>query len=291
MNQLLCPMKVPVYPNNYIRLTISLFASFFIVLNGRWHLITKAFQSPSFYVAVAISFGISYLMLTIIHRGTTALDRRAPWHKSISRRTLLQLLIGLIFPIVVDIALAAIYITATGQNFVDSGFLLHDFPIIAGFVILMNLFYLVMYLTAAPPNGDGAILTDSDPNNSPQKPASDTEQTENRDEQDETLDILYCCRMGRRTTIYTANGRELPTYQSLSSLLEMYSANGLIQINRSTLINVAIVEKYDRGHKRDTLQLLLKDEYVHLANYQNMDLFVVTKDHIDDFLGIYDVAV
>lgn len=152
-------MKVPVYPNNYIRLTISVFAAFFIVLNGRWELIAKAFRSPSFYVAVAISFGIAYLMLTVIHRGSILLDRQAPWHKSVGKRTVLQLLVGVILPIVVDIVLAAIYIEATGQDFMKSGFFSHDFPIIAGFVVLMNIFYLVLYITATVPNGDETTLT------------------------------------------------------------------------------------------------------------------------------------
>lgn len=70
---------------------------------------------------------------------------------------------------------------------------------------------------------------------------------------------------------------------SLSSLHERYHSAGLMQINRSTLVNIAIVKGYTKGPRRDTLQLIIQEEYIEIPTMQNTSLFVVTKEHLDTF--------
>ena len=265
-------MRTKHFPGKTVRIILSLLAAFFIVLNGRWHLIHKALVSPSFYVAVLVSFLIAYLMLTVVHSATAVLDKRVPWHAHLWKRIVLQLLFGVVAPCMLDVAMAAVYISATGQNFLDSGFMLYDFPIIAGFILLINIFYVVLYLMY------GEIAP---------KPTQNLSEPEQSCSMDSPKDIAYCCRMGRRVRKYGAEGTEIPTYQSLCSLLEQYRNDGLIQINRSTLINIKMVSSYYQGQKRNSLQIVLKDKYKNLTDYENDGLFVVTKEYIKGFLDAF----
>lgn len=293
-------MNLFYYNRGTMRVIVAVFISVTIVLNGKWHKIGLALTSSAFYFAVFISFGIALLLLWYIHNSYQFLDRLLPWRRivfdrysqirssadwfrwlgTVTGRIIIDLLVCVVVPIIIDLVLVYIYLKQIGQDIRTTGFLQFDFPVIVLFLIVANIFNVIFSLR--------------------KKPTEEIPETELPQEAMISLlhegsmvyiniksELLYCCRKGRTVTIYTINGQSYHSYATLSNLICLYNHAGLIQINRSTLINLHTVDAYEDGQTKDTLQLYLKEAYENIPSCQSTSLFVVTKAYISPFLSEY----
>lgn len=272
-------MKTISYQHPSVRIIVSFLVSLFIVLNGRWHQIGEAIMSPLFYVAFTVSFTIAFFLLYVVHTGNKMLNKYSAWNKNFYLRLLLQILLGILLPAILDIILVAVFLKAKHSEMDMRVYLIHDFPIIVLLLVLMNGYYTLTYILQKNAQKD---VSDTIPDIDPSlalciQNGNKYIKLNIRDE------VLYCCRMGRSITVYTTDGDAHHLYQSLSSLLSAHHEAGLIQINRSILLNKHIVQGYERGQRRNTLQVIVKKNYVDLPAMKNLTLFVVTKEHLDTF--------
>lgn len=264
-----------------IRILISAFTALFIVLHGRWNLIGEAVFSPSFYFAFLLSFAVACLLMYIVGVSTRWLDKRYPWQADFYRRSALQLLFGLIIPSAVDLLFAGVYLNALGQDLKKSGFLLFDFPVIFLFLVLVNVYYFIRHYMPQQASHDAPFADKTADNLTIYHNGTHVQLSVCRD-------VLYCCRMGKRVAVYTRGGASYHTDLSLGNLLRGYEEAGLMQVNRSLLINYRIAQGYSRGSRRDTLQIIINNEYRDIPAMRDISLFVVTKEHIRAFKGLFE---
>lgn len=251
----------------------------FIVLHGRWDQFEEALTSPSFYLALTFSFSIAYLLMTLVSKITRLLNRKLPWEGKSYLRVTFQLIFGIVLPALLDVLIVSIYFTWTGQDFFRSGFLLFDFPVIVFFLVLINVYYLIVFpllvnLQTANNTESAAAIPPS---------ILVIHYNGNHIHLNVREDLLYCCRMGKRVTVYTKSGGAYDVNQTLGNLIENFQSAGLYQINRSLLINKDVIKGYTRGTRRDTLQLVIKHIYRDIPAMKDISLFVVTKEHLKDW--------
>lgn len=278
-------MQTIAYNNKKLRITCAFVASFYILFHGRPINLVKAFTSPGFYVAFAVSFSISLVLVYTVHQVTVWLDKSSRWRSEPIKRSLLQFLMGIILPALVDLLLISIHFHAMGQNIVDNGFLLIDFPIILFLIILFNLYYLIHYLLLTESK---VPIQQADQNNQHHDESLETPEASvlTIDHNGRLLkfnaaeDILYFCRQGKYVRLITFYGNEYPTDETLGSLAEQFKDSNFLPINRSVILNLAAVREFRDGHKRHTLELVFKDKFKNLLEHQDMNQFVVTKEHI-----------
>lgn len=281
-------MKTFLLHHRTVRVGLAVIVSLFIVLHGRWQEVLDALVAPSFYLAFGVSFSIALFLLWYVHSANRILDRYFPWDGIVADRLwarvaklvfrcLLQLLVGVVIPATADLLLVGTYLNAIGEDMHTNGFLQFDFPVIVFFLVIMNGFYILVI----------GLLKEPKPQATPEpEPAENimllTHAGTCVQLQIDT-DILYCCRIGKRVAIHTKDGNIYYSSDSLGNMHETYRGAGLILINRSTLFNVLVAQGYKRGLRRDTLQVIIKDEYLKIPTMDNQTLFVVTKEHIQTF--------
>lgn len=281
-------MKTILQHHRSLRVGIAMIVSFFIVLHGRWLEVLDALVAPSFYLAFGVSFSITLLLLWYVHSVNRLLDRYFPWDRITSGRLLLrvykyvlrgvlQLFLGVVIPAGVDLLLVGTYLNAIGEDMRTNGFLQFDFPVIVFFLLIMNGFYILVIGLLKEPK---AIESEKP------EPTEETIMVTHAGtcvQLHIESDILYCSRIGKRVAIYTQDGNIYYSTDSLSTLHETYRGAGLMLINRSTLFNMAVALGYKRGLRRDTLQIIIKEDYLKIPTMDNQTLFVVTKEHINSF--------
>ena len=275
-------MRTNNFPGKTARIVLSLLAAFFIVLNGRWNLIHKALVSPSFYVAVLVSFLIAYLMLTVVHSASVILDKRVPLRVYLWKRIVLQLLLGVVAPCILDVAMAAVYISATGQNFLESGFMIYDFPIIAAFVFFVNGMYMFHHFALRGKDREYDEKDHDDPYSS----MIEIRYQGNRKVLDADKEILCFIKESKQISLVKTDGSELTINDTLNSLEERLQRSNLFRINRSTIINLDSIAKVENGRKRNTFDVVLNPPYNDMIGCDRSRFFVVTSDHIRK-IGIY----
>ncbi|MBU7571437.1 MAG: LytTR family transcriptional regulator DNA-binding domain-containing protein [Flavobacterium sp.] len=287
-------METVNYGNRKLRLTSAFIASIYIVFHGIPVDLVKAFSSPGFYAAVAVSFAISLLLVNVVHMVTIWLDRKCSWRERPFERGVLQLIFGVVAPALTDLLLISIYFGILGQSIVDNGFLLIDYPLIVCFIVFFNLYYLIHYLVASEKQ---YFKVAEYPN------LSSTQVEQHEEELGNSIsganfnihyngqhlffnvanDILYFHREGKRVRAMTVNGNQYPINDSIYNLENRFSEDGLCRINRSTIVNYKMVKGYLAGTRRDTAQLIIKPSYLPFVADPNSTTFQVTKEFLSSF--------
>jgi len=134
------------YPNRTLRIIISATATLYILFHGRSLDFNAAIKSPIFYIAFIVSFFITLLMVKWVHYISKSLDKYNDWFSYPTKRTLKQILLGVLVPLLIDFSLLSAYFYFLGTNIFENGFFRHDFPVIVLFMFILNSYYALLYI-------------------------------------------------------------------------------------------------------------------------------------------------
>lgn len=135
------------YNNLSFRIAGSLVVSIFITLFGTGSSFFVALKYPSFYLVVGLSFLVALLLTSCVHYSTIQLDKRFDWRRMPYRRAGLQLLLGILLPVILAYYIMMLYFRfVDGRDIHDSQYMLIDFPHMVYFIIILNLYYVIHYL-------------------------------------------------------------------------------------------------------------------------------------------------
>lgn len=262
-----------------------------------------ALTTMDFYMAFIVSVSISLLLVYLVHRITKKLDQLCDWRTRPYERSILQFSLGVILVSYIDYLLIGAYFRATGQDIYSLEFFRVDFPVIVFLIFTLNTYYLVYYLVLSEKyiiqqlnekhhfelqnlrlefqnnglEGDNA----KDRENNPGILVIRHRTLHLRFEV--SSDILYFYRSGKMVKCLTSSGNHYTVNLSISDLKERYLSYGFIQISPGMLINFEIIKGYEPGIKRNTIEISLKDLYKEYIEDEQLELFIVTKEYINEF--------
>ncbi|GEN71176.1 LytTR family DNA-binding domain-containing protein [Chryseobacterium lathyri] len=228
-----------------------------------------------------MNVSILLLLIIYIHTITTWLDEKLDWRRIPVERSLVQFGLGIVIPVIILLLLISKYAQTLDQNIIENGFLLIEFPFLLSFFIFLNGSYLFSYLVLTEPSS--VINFDNHYNLHSKSIGTSTltiQYKGNDLEFDISHDILYFYRFRKQVKFIAFNGEEYPVKKTLGAVTDQLKDYNFLQINRSVVLNFSMVEGYRPGLKRNTLELIFKNKYSHLLENQNMNQFVVTKEHI-----------
>ncbi|MFC3198132.1 LytTR family transcriptional regulator DNA-binding domain-containing protein [Parapedobacter deserti] len=116
-----------------------------IVLNNQRIPFIEIIKYPGFYVSVAFSWLFAWMIIHFIAWFSRSIDRFPRWNRSHDVRFFMQIGGGVVLPCLAAIALAFGFLQGFGRDFMASGYLTHEFPIICLLIVIMNLTYLVLH--------------------------------------------------------------------------------------------------------------------------------------------------
>lgn len=242
-------------------------AGFLISMYGHWNEVGRAFRTPMFYVSLTISTAVAGLFMFLVQKINNKLNNIYPWERNIWIRLLLQIVFGVGLPGLLEFLFFTLYFTIQGQDISTNDFIYYDFPFAMGFICLLNIYHVG--------NKENDVNNDSD--------FILIKRYGKVTKVSISQDVLYVKRSAKGVHIFTKADAKYNQDYSLAEFLKLYEKNGLLQINRSVLINKTIIEGYDTGPSYGTLQLDIKPEYQNLESMRDQNLFVVTKKEVETF--------
>lgn len=265
----------------WFRAIIALIASTYILIHGHdLNLVIRAFSGdPNFYLALLISYLITLLLVYLIHWVTVKLDSRHDWWKNPIERTFWQFLFAVLLPVLIDLGLMSIYSAFLGEVFIQSRFLLVDFPMIVAFIILLNMYYVIHYLKLTVSKVE---IENSRNVESEETPSKLTIHYDRTFVQLYPTDILCFYRSGKNLIKVVTNEREYTTKDTLSlnALEAEYFDKEFLRINRGVIINMRTVKGFSPRDDRAInvlfhLPIAVKDS--------ETELFIVSGKYIRQF--------
>ena len=194
-----------------------------------------------YYMALGSSFVIALILVSIVNFVTRKLDRFYDWKQYPVERTGLQLLAGLVLPAVVALLLAALYFKLNGLDIFKTLYLQIDFPVIAGMILLFNLYYLAYYFYLRMRIAEMAVAQASgNANISPDKSEIKEVIIASRGAKNIPIPvekISYIYHQDQYNFIRTSDKEDFLVTDPLDTIQQQLSPKQFFRVNRQMLVN------------------------------------------------------
>ncbi len=227
------------YNDFWLRIIASVIAAHFIVVYGVEKSLFQVLLTPIYYVAMAGSVTIAFILITVVRWIYIKLDRRFDWLQRPVERTGLQVLLGLVAPGILAFILAAIYFALRGMNILHTLYLRFDYPIILLLILFLNLYYLAYYFYARMRIAEKTVA------NSPiqsEEIEGEVQRTFLINQGAKSIpvplsDIAYFFREGNYNFMRTSTGDDYTIMQSLDEVQALLPSLDFFRANRQMLVS------------------------------------------------------
>jgi hypothetical protein len=304
-----------IFTGLYFRITLAVIAAHTIVVYGEAETVFSMMLNRAYYIAMAGSFIIAYLLISYVHMINNMLDKRLNWEGgNVIARIAYQLLLSILAPGVLAFLLAALYFRLNGISILDTSYLRYDFQFIILMLFCLNVYYYAIYQT----NGWRAARTllreqerllakkGADPQNAGEKkdhlsivnPAEDTEaepvlkqffqvNTPLKVIPVKIDQICYFFRKNQHNFLHLVSGDVYAIPESLKEIEEQLGGEQFFRINRQMVVSFTACISFRPG-KNKTIEVTLyppfnikhRDE----GNIEGGSTYVtVTEDRVQSF--------
>lgn len=311
------------YRNKGFRIFAALIASYYILFHGRSPDFIGELQNPVFYIAFTVSFAIALLLVTWVHFVTTSLDARFDWHAAFTARLFRQFIFGVLVPLVFDFTLMSVYFYFMGTSIFDNGFIRHDFPVIVCFILLLNFYYMALYLykyqkikDERPVSSNSTEFSIVDVNNGVSEVAEAEFLEEDLIDGDQDIpvipssqnessihgesliikhdglfahfnirkEVLYFYKEGRKIILFSKRGKDyIFSDGAIDELANQLKDFDFYKTKRSALINFNAIRGYSTTPQRDTFKLILKKKFEAIIPEKNQEHFLISRRVLSRF--------
>jgi fumarate reductase subunit C len=124
----------------------SLLAGHYLVVHQEPESSWELLQLSIYYPALLGSFLIAFVVSLLVCYINSCLNVAYPWILGLIKRMGLQLLFGVVFPVLFLVLLVSVYFSLRGQTIWDAEYFRIDFGLSTFFILFLNLFYLAYHL-------------------------------------------------------------------------------------------------------------------------------------------------
>ena len=243
------------YKDIYFRIAGSLIGSHFIVMFGVEVSFFHVLLKPMYWIALAGSFAIAFLLMLLIRLISIRLDRKFSWEQRTIERISLQLLFGVVLPGIAAFLLAAGYFAIRGYNILNTLYLRIDYPVILILILLINIYYLVYYVVTRLQQATTDNVKDIENTNMVFLVNKGT-----RNVPVPVEDIAYIFREGDYNFLRTFEGEDYVFSSSLDDAEGKTSPANWFRANRQMLVNRKACKNYELL-QYNKLELFANPEY------------------------------
>ncbi len=148
------PMKSPaqssLWPYKHfektLRVCMAVVAAHIIVVNGTNYSIFTLLLIKGYYIEMGFSVMVALIIIGWVNHISNRLDRRYPWEEHLLSRTVLQFLLGIIVPTLIEFFMVALYFWSLARiNVLKTPFMNREFRLVILMICFFNLYCLARY--------------------------------------------------------------------------------------------------------------------------------------------------
>lgn len=255
-------MKIE-YKDMPFRVIASILAAHFIVMYGVETHFFQVLLKPIYWIAMAGSVTIAYLLIIVVRGISIRLDKKYDWEEKRLERVLLQFLVGFLIPGIIAFLLAFIYFSLRGKNIFDTLYLRIDYPIILVLLAALNAYYFTYYMAVKLKHAKEVTSVDSSVQQ--QAPADGSTFLVNRGAKNIPVPvdtIAYFFREGNFNLLRTFALQDYPITTSLDEVEELMGEHNFFRANRQMLVSKKACKHFETlPHNK--LELFTEPNYKH----------------------------
>lgn len=255
-------MKIE-YKDTPFRIITSVLAAHFIVMYGIETPFFRVIVAPVYWIAMAGSVTIAYILITVVRSISIRLDRKYDWEEKRLERVLLQFLLGFLIPGIIAFLLAFVYFSLRGKNIFDTLYLRIDYPIILVLLAALNAYYYTYYIVVKLKYAREIASIDEPVLQ--QTPADGSTFLVNQGAKNILVPvntIAYFFREGNFNLLRTFDLQDYPITTSLDEVEELMGEHNFFRANRQMLVSKKACKHFETlPHNK--LELFTNPNYKH----------------------------
>lgn len=126
-------------------LLLAIFVAWFLNTPTQYSAFVKLIQQQNYHEAMAYSFSMSFFSTIMVQKVSIWLDQKQPWDKAPLKRAGLQFLLGVVPIVGLCYAGAVMYFTWVNGDLLLSDYLVLEFPLVQGGILMLNIAYFALY--------------------------------------------------------------------------------------------------------------------------------------------------
>ena len=251
------------------RIVISVLMTFYLGVHGQdLDFVARVIKQPTFYLSLAASFPVTFAIVYWVHWISLVLDEKYDLRLQLIKRSLLQVLLGVLVPVGFDILFVTAYALFDPIHFDSKEFFTVDLPMVVILIVVLNLIYALRSLMSEPMG-----KAEQEPMNLDESPAILVRVGKVTKKLDIKQDILYFYLSKPNVMVVTSEREYSLGKGTINEMEELYSPLGFCRISSRTLVNMSIVKDLSPARARYNFKLGFFDPSV-IPNPDSDDLLV-----------------
>ncbi len=218
---------------------------------------------------IDLNWPLAFLMILWIHFCNKKLDRYVTWISKWGFRLTLQLILGVVVPLILNVLVIKVYFRCANEDFEQSGYMQNEFPVVRWMVLFINVLYIawffaINYFRSKKINDElkGYIYSLQDGEDQEKFSLPTIEAKLGNKILQVGLDEIACFeREDSIGYVYLLDGRKFNVDFKLYELNELLEGSPFYQINRSVIISFSIIKGYEKVKNQQAL-VILKDDII-----------------------------
>lgn len=268
---------------------VAMVIAHLIVVESQEKPILTPINQHNYQLAMGFSWPFTFLLMLWIHYATIKMDVIIPWASLWPERILMQILFGVVFVLLANIAIVRAYFSVLGGNFEKSGYMEIEFPIIRWMVLFMNASYIAFFFAQnyfkSKKMYEGLkdqISQHYDNSTNGERHTPKIEAKLGSKIVQLAFDDVACfVRSENIGYVYLLDGRKFNINLKLGELTELLDSTMFYQINRSVIISFAAVRGYEKVKNLQAIIIIRDDLELDVS-------LLVSRERFDGFRKKFD---
>ncbi|KYG79323.1 hypothetical protein AWW67_13180 [Roseivirga seohaensis] len=232
------------YNDLYFRLMVAVIGALLVTEFGGNASIFDRLLSKYFYQEFFSSLLIALTLIECIARATRYLDSKYDWEKRPVMRTVLQIILGVALPGLIDFFMAAIYFKVFGLSILkDTNYMVYAFPYIMIMLVLFNLYYLSYYFFLR--SRQISEMQKQGFNKASEEIQTIMVHQGSKHMALKTEDICYVQRENSYNYLHSYKGDSYLTPHALDDLQKMLPSRMFFRVNRQTIVHYKALKHFE----------------------------------------------
>ncbi|RKD12493.1 hypothetical protein BCY91_12680 [Pelobium manganitolerans] len=221
------------YPSRPYRWLMAVSTAHFIVTYNQDKNTLLIMTQLNYWLAMAVSIVVAILMINAVTLTSKELDKLYNWEVFPLKRIVLQMLFGLLLPLIIDVLLIWAFFAFFGHDFWSSRFMKQELKLILVLLIALNMLYFAIYYKSALNRHKQEAAVKIPASLGKKKLAIAPEE------------IAYAYRQDHYGYIICKSGHSFHTDCSIEKLKTLLPATKFIQTRRHMIVSLDAIQSYE----------------------------------------------
>lgn len=258
------------YNDRPLRFIAAFLATHYLVVYGIDIPLFKMMKGWDYWISLFASLPLAIIQIEYVAFITRRLDKKFPWTRDLTKRSLIQAFWGVVVPGMIEFLLGLAYFTIRERDVFDTFFYTNDYPLAMLMIIVVNFYYVTFFFIKkyffakkhieVLTNTVASLQENTSEDDAVQLPATFAIQRGPVSIPILQEEIAYFFRDGEANFLKTATGESIFINLTLDDIERVLDINQFFRANRQTIVNYTSVQKWS-NIENGKLEIKLEPAY------------------------------